>query len=280
MKIDFHVHITPPDIIENWKSIAKKEDYFKLLSESPVNKFATAEDVVDELERSGVDKAVVFGFAFRDMELCKYVNDYVANSVSKYPDKLVGYMVVPPTYPNIESEIGRCISNGLKGVGELFPYGQDFDISNQKEMSLLSNICIEEKLPILIHTNEPIGHNYSGKTDTTPIKASIFAENFPEIKVIFAHWGGGLLFYELMPEIKKQNKNVYYDTAASPLLYNKNIYKTAHSIDILDKILFGSDFPLLPMERYLKEIEQSGLTQDEQALITGNNAYRLLKGYK
>ena len=94
--------------------------------------------------------------------------------------------------------------------------------------------------------------------------------------MIFAYWGGGL-FFELMPEIEKQNKNVYYDTAASPLLYNGNIYKTVRNIGVLDKILFGSDFPLLPMKRYLKEIEQSGLTRDERALITGDNAYRLLK---
>ena len=65
MKIDFHVHVTPPDIIKDWKKICDRESYFRLLSESPVNKFATAEDIVAELDNSGVDKAVIFGFAFR-----------------------------------------------------------------------------------------------------------------------------------------------------------------------------------------------------------------------
>ena len=276
MKIDFHVHVTPPDIIKDWKSIAQREEYFKLISESPVNKFATAEDIVEELENSGVDKAVVFGFAFKDMGLCRYVNDYVAEAIKKYPDKLIGYISVMPTSRELEQEIDRCMGMGLEGIGEIFPHGQGFDIADPKEMSDLSNICIERDIPLIIHTNEPVGHYYCGKTDTTPVKASAFAQNFPDITVIFAHWGGGLLFYELMPEIRRQNKNVYYDTAASPLLYDKNIYKVAKDIEVLDKVLFGSDFPLLPMKRYLQEIAESGLTQEEQALIKGENARRLL----
>jgi len=276
MKIDFHVHVTPLDIIKDWKKIAEREAYFKLLSESTVNKFATADDVIIELEDSGFDKAVIFGFAFRDMGLCQYVNDYVAEAVKKYPDKLIGYMVVLPTAPKLEYEIDRCLAMGLKGIGEIFPYGQKFDIASYKEMSNLSNICIERDIPLIIHTNEPVGHYYAGKTDTTPKEAAAFVQNFPDIKVVFAHWGGGLLFYELMPEMRRQNKNVYYDIAASPLLYDKNIYKTISALKVSHKVLFGSDFPLLSMKRYLKDISESELSQEEQSLINGENAKRLL----
>ena len=276
MKIDYHVHITPPELIKNWEKIAEKEDYFKLISESPVNKFATAEDVVKELQNSGVDKAVVFGFAFNDMGLCRYVNNYVIESVKKYPKELIGYISVMPKSKDLEKEIDRCIEEGLCGIGELFPYGQKFDISDPYEIKSLANFSIERNLPVIIHTNEPVGHYYHGKTDTTPAKACKLSANFPDLKIIFAHWGGGLLFYELMPEIKKQNKNVYYDTAASPFLYNKNIYKVAKEIGILDKILFGSDYPLIPMKRYIKEIEDSELKPKEQAKILGKNAQKLL----
>ncbi|NLY67499.1 MAG: amidohydrolase family protein, partial [Tissierellia bacterium] len=272
-----HVHVTPPDIIKDWKKIAEKELYFKLLSESPVNKFATVEDVVVELDNSKVDKAVIFGFAFKDMGLCRYVNDYVADAIKRYPDKLIGYMVLDPTSDEMEKEIDRCMYLGLKGVGELFPYGQEFDITDTKQMSSLCNYCIERDLPVMIHTNEAVGHYYSGKTNTTAVEASIFAQNYPDLKIILAHWGGGLLFYELMPEIRRQNKNVYYDTAASPFLYDKKIYKVAKEIGILDKVLFGSDYPLIPMKRYLKEIAISGLNDMEQALVCGENAKDLLK---
>ncbi len=276
MKIDFHVHATPPDIIADWEKIAEKEPYFKLLSESPVNKFATAEDIVTELYNSDVDKAVIFGFAFRDMGLCKYVNDYVADSIEKFSDRLIGYMILSPTSAEIVREIDRCMDMGLKGIGELMPYGQGFDISDPKEMANMCNACTERDLPVIIHTNEAVGHHYSGKTDTTAVNASALAHNYPDLKVVFAHWGGGLLFYELMPEIRKQNKNVYYDTAASPFLYDKKIYKVAKDIGVLDKVLFGSDYPLIPMGRYIKDIADSGLDESEQALVNGKNAKALL----
>lgn len=277
MKIDFHVHVTPPDIIKDWKKIAEKELYFKLLSESPVNKFADADDIVAELDSSNVDKAVIFGFAFRDMGLCRYANDYVADAVKRFPDKLIGYMILTPTSEEITKEIDRCIDMGLTGIGELMPYGQGFDIADSKEMSNLSNACIERDLPVIIHTNEAVGHHYCGKTDTTAVSAGALAHNYPDLKVIFAHWGGGLLFYELMPEIRKQNKNVYYDTAASPFLYDKKIFNVAKEIGILDKVLFGSDYPLISMKRYIKDIANTGLSESDQALVNGLNAKALLK---
>ncbi len=277
MKIDFHVHVTPPDIIKDWRKIAEKEPYFRLLSESPINKFATAEEVVAELDNSNVDKAVIFGFGFKDMGLCKYVNDYVADSIKKFPDNLIGYMVLVPSSPEVVSEVNRCVDMGLRGIGEIFPNGQDFDITSLKEMSDLSNACIERDLPLMIHTNEAVGHHYSGKTDTTAVKSSAFAHNYPDLKLILAHWGGGLLFYELMPEIRKQNKNVYYDTAATPFLYDKKIYKIAKEVGVLDRVLFGSDYPLIAMSKYIKDIADSGLNEEEQALVIGGNARKLLK---
>ncbi len=276
MIIDYHVHITPPDIIKDWRRIAEKEDYFKLLSESPVNKFATVEDIVEELDRSRVDKAVIFGFGFKDMGLCKYVNDYVIESVKKYPDKLIGYMSIMPKSKDLEKEMDRCMDKGLCGVGELFPYGQEFDITNPVEMKNLAHLSIERDLPVMLHVNEPVGHYYAGKTDTTPVKASECAANFPDLKVIFAHWGGGLIFYEMMPEIRAQNKNVYYDIAATPFLYDKAIYRMAKEMGLLDKILFATDYPLIPMDQYIKDVEDSGLSLEDQYKIFGENAQRLL----
>lgn len=57
---------------------------------------------------------------------------------------------------------------------------------------------------------------------------------------------------------------------------DKKIYKVAKEIGVLDKILFGSDYPLIPMIRYIKEIGNSGLTLEEQAKILGENAQKLL----
>jgi len=72
-------------------------------------------------------------------------------------------------------------------------------------------------------------------------------------------------------------KNVYFDTAASPFLYYSQIYQIAIQIIGKNKILFGSDFPLLKPDRYFKELEKAGLSKDEIESICGNNAAGLLK---
>jgi hypothetical protein len=92
-----------------------------------------------------------------------------------------------------------------------------------------------------------------------------------------AHWGGGFFFYELMPEVAKAAERTWYDTAASPFLYRRKIYSVAVTIVGADKILFGSDYPLIPPRRYIEEMEDSGLGEEERRKILGQNIKNLLK---
>ena len=132
------------------------------------------------------------------------------------------------------------------------------------------------KMPLLLHTNETIGHLYPGKGETPLERYYELALAYPGLPVLLAHWGGGLLFYELMPEVAKALTNVYYDTAASPFLYSKRIYSVGSEIVGAERILFGSDFPLISPRRYFHELEESGLNREDQEKILGLNVARLL----
>jgi len=280
MKIDCHVHVTPPDVIKDWEKYAKKEPYFSLISHSKVNKFATAEDVVSVLEKDGFDKAVIFGFGFNDMGLCRYMNDYVAEKIKQFPEKLIGFAVVPPGGvkhgKETAKEIERCFNNGFKGAGELFPEGQSFDLVNEKATSGLTGACKELGMPLLLHANETVGHYYPGKTSIQMQDIEKFILNNPDLKIILAHWGGGIFIYETMKEIKSSFRNVYYDIAVTPYLFDERIYRAAKALGLCEKIIFGSDFPLLPPSRYVKGLENSGLSEDDKNLILGINAQKLL----
>jgi predicted TIM-barrel fold metal-dependent hydrolase len=226
-------------------------------------------------ETAAFDKAVVFGFAFRDAGLCRYVNDYVIEKVKEYPQKLTGFMVVPARGEGAK-EIERCSGSGLKGVGELFPAGQEIDLENERETADITGVCVEFGLPLLLHVNEPVGHYYPGKTDAGFRQLETFITNNPELKIVLAHWGGGLFLYETMSEIREKFRNVYYDTAAMPFLYDERIYRAAKALGLCGKILFGSDFPLLPHSRYFAALDKSGLSAEEKQLVLGGNARRLL----
>ena len=80
-----------------------------------------------------------------------------------------------------------------------------------------------------------------------------------------------------MPEVRKALQNVYFDTAASPFLYNKDVFPIVSSLVGVEHILFASDYPLLNASRLIRQLEASGLAQDKQDAITSDNAIRLLR---
>lgn len=277
MKIDNHIHITPPDIIKDWKKIAERETYFKWLSTTPQNKFATSDEVVEELRQAGFGKGVVFGFGFKDVGLCRYVNDYCMESVKKYKDELIGFMMTTPEDKQVAYEIERCVKGGLKGVGELFPEGQGYQLTNEKQMTPLMKCCQHYKLPLLLHANEPVGHDYVGKTKTSLHEIETFVTTYNKSPIILAHFGGGLVFYEAMKRQKERYQHVFYDTAAGIFLYEPKVFKMIQGLELIDKIVFGSDFPLVSIKRYENYMKESGLSAEEIDNIMGNNIQMILK---
>ena len=103
-----------------------------------------------------------------------------------------------------------------------------------------------------------------------------FASRHPDLDLIYAHWGGGLPFYELMPDVRKALAKVRYDCSASPYLYSPDVYRVVLDAVGREKILFGSDFPLISPERYMEEMAGLGLADEDRSAIMGGNAAVLL----
>ena len=274
MIIDAHVHLFPPEVTADIDRYTSRDSFLKEICSSPRNKFAGMEDLLAEMDRCGIQMAAAGGFACSDHGLCRAMNDYVLEANRQYPGRLLPLAVVVPNRPDLEAEIARSQELGAVGVGELFPWGQRFDLTSP-EAGRLAALCAERKLPLLLHVNEEVGHSYSGKGPVSVKQAAEFALMYPDLTIIYAHWGGGLLFYELMPELHRSLKNVYYDTAAGPFLYRPDIYRVAREIGVLHKILLGSDYPLLSPRRYLKQIQEAGLEEEEVRAILGGNAGRV-----
>ena len=273
--IDTHVHVYPEEVIANADEIAKHEPYFKQLIQSRVHRWATVQDVVHAMDEDAISESWICGFGFNDMHLCRLCNDYVLKSAQTYPGRLRPLAVVPPLDPATEGELIRCAELGAVGVGEIFPDGQQWDITDFRQTWKIGALCHEINLFLLIHTAEPVGHDYAGKGKVGPKEIVEFCTHHPESKVIFAHWGGGVWLYEHMPEIKRILKNARYDTAATPFLYDSAIYKTAFAAGVADKLFYGSDFPLLRIKRYKTEallLEEKGFIEK----LFGLNAKKFL----
>ena len=89
-----------------------------------------------------------------------------------------------------------------------------------------------------------------------------------------AHWGGGLPFYELMPEIGLALRNVTYDTAASTYLYRPQVFDIVARIVGADRVVWGSDYPVLGQRRFLDAARQ-WLPEEAVDPVLGGNAARL-----
>jgi len=271
--VDVHVHVFPPEILPSINTYLETDPFLKTICTSPGHKYASLEDLVAAMEKGGVDKALAGGFASSDPGLCSIMNDYVLEGARKYPGKIFPMISLSPDQFSGE-EIDRCLDQGAVGVGELFPWGQKFDLQG-KAAERLACCCRERNLPLLLHVNEEVGHYYAGKGEVSVKEAVTFAQQHPELTIIYAHWGGGMPFYELMPELKGKLSHVYYDISAGPFLYTPDIYRVVREIGIMDKVLLGTDYPLISPGRYYREMKKAGLTAEEINLICGENARKI-----
>ena len=276
--IDFHTHIFPPSVRDDRDRYAARDAWFGSLYATPRAKLATAEDLVAEMDAAGVEASVACAFGWADPGLCHDHNNYILAAARAYPGRILPFVVANARHgAAAATEVARCHQLGAVGVGELMPDGQGFALDDPAALAPLVEVVTRLGLPLLTHTSEPAGHSYPGKGTVTPLAVYSFAQRYPAVTLICAHWGGGLPFYELMPELRRTLANVYYDTAAGLYLYRDDIFAAAVAAAGAAKVLFATDYPLLGQARYLARVRACGLADTALAAVLGGNAARLLR---
>lgn len=277
MIVDFHTHIFPPWLRDQRERYVDRDRTFGELYRDPRASMADVDDLLAVMDEDGVDVAVVMGMGWTDPGLARDANDYLIDCVGRHPRRLVGFAGVNPAWGNTAArEAARCAEAGLRGVGELHPDTQRYDVGDSDVMAPLMEAVHEYGLIVTTHSSEPVGHLYPGKGSVRPEALWKLALNYPSATIVMAHFGGGLPFYALMPEVKKSLRNVYFDTAASPYLYTRDVFTVAASLVGAEHILLGSDYGLMRPRRLLKQARESGLDESELAAVLGGNAARLL----
>jgi predicted TIM-barrel fold metal-dependent hydrolase len=275
--IDFHTHVFPPLFRNSREPLLESEPAFRALYQPSSSKMAGITDLIQAMDEQGILKSVIFGFPWEKEEHYRRHNDYIADGLSRYPERLIGFCCFSPIAEGGAREAERCLGDGFSGVGELAWYGHGLTREMSSAIRDVMAVCAGWNTPVLFHTNEPVGHAYAGKAPITLRQIYRLAETYPDNRIVLAHWGGGLFFYALMKrEVKEILRNVWFDTAASPYLYSPEVYSIAGGLVGFDKILFGSDYPLLPPRRYLEEMERPDLPRHAAAKIQGGNAAALL----
>ena len=290
--IDCHTHCFPPEVALNvhaWANANKEEHWLKLVASEgrpSIQGWATEKEQLTAMDQAGIEKAVLLGWYWENEATCRWHNEVISRWQASHPDRFIGFATIYP---------GKCASDalrqlqsardlGLCGIGELHSGIQDFDARSAGWMAV-ADWCVTHDWPVNLHATEAT----SSHPDSCPTPLEDFvvmAKSHPNLKLILAHWGGGLAFCEHNPRLRKVLKNVYYDTAASPLIYEPSIFRAIVDSIGKEKVLFGSDYPLrlYPKQQkhpdflsYLESIRNDALlSEDELDAMLGKNMQTLL----
>ena len=289
--VDAHVHLYPPEADPDpsaWAA-ARGEKHWALLCTRRrkdgrrVQSLPTLRDLLAEMDRAGIGRAVLLGWYWEKFETCVEQNRFYAHCIRENPDRLSAFATIHPAAGRaaVLAEIRRARDDGLRGLGELSPHSQGYAVDDPVFSAALE-LAAELNLPVNLHVTDPESAQYPGWVSTPLEDFVAIAQRHAATTFVLAHWGGRL---PLKLPGALALANVAYDTAASPLLYDEKIWRTFLAAVPKERVLFGSDFPLnlYPridaepnLTRLIAELHRSGLSAEELAAIAGANARRLL----
>ncbi|MBM3864611.1 MAG: amidohydrolase [Verrucomicrobia bacterium] len=247
--VDAHVHLYPPEINRDpagWAG-AHGEPHWALLCTRRrrdgrmVQGFPGADELLRELDAAGIERAVLLGWYWEQAASCATQNRFFAACLRAHADRLSAFATVQPAAgPTLcLAELERARDEGLRGVGELSPHAQHHDLTAPGLESVLG-WAGAAGWPVNLHVTDPEARPYPGRIATPLADFRVLALRFPGTRFILAHWGGLLPLSGDGPA----PANVWYDTAASPLMHGPAIWERFLRAVGPERVLFGSDLPL------------------------------------
>lgn len=245
MIIDAHVHLYPPEAGAEPVAWAARhgEAHWAALSTRlrkngrPVQGFASVDHLLRDMDAAGVARAVLLGWYWENHGTCVGQNKFYADCIRAHPDRLAAFATVQPAAGRLAfDEAVRAMDDGLIGFGELSPHSQHFELTDPVWHQVLQ-LAAEWKVPVNLHVTDPASRPYPGRVDTPLTDFLWLARQFPATTFVLAHWGGGLAWAAEAAALP----NVWFDTAASPLLYGSDVWNKTRN----ERVIFGSDYPLI-----------------------------------
>ncbi|HEY9155540.1 MAG TPA: amidohydrolase family protein [Opitutaceae bacterium] len=293
--VDCHVHLYPPAINAAPAEWAREtgEVHWELLcarvrkNGQAVQGFPSVDALLRAMDTAGVERAVLQGWYWEKHDTCRMQNRFYAECSRAHPNRLsaCGTFHVEGGKQAIRSEIDWMADAGFVGLGELSPHSQNFAAKDPVWLDALE-YCGERELPVLLHVTEPNSKAYPGRV-LTPLEDFVeWAKLFPATRLVLAHWGARLPMDPALGEEIRACRNVYFDTAASPLLYDARVFTEMIAAVGAERILFGSDFPLVlfpktetepSISSFVAQVKALGLPAKDLVAIFSDSADRVFR---
>jgi predicted TIM-barrel fold metal-dependent hydrolase len=289
--VDCHVHLFSDAAAANpqgWAASRGEERWARMVTPRPdgrqVQGWAGVEQMLRDMDASGIERAILQGWYWETPATCDEHNCLMAEAIAAHPDRLSAAATFHPAGGEAAiRSIRRARDAGFVGMGELCPEAQGYaheDPVFERALGLAN----EWRWPVTLHVTEPAGRDYPGRVETPLMKIIELVGSHPEVRFVLAHWGGLLPFFEMNAAVARSLANAVYDTAASPLIYGAGIARAVASAIGSGRIIFGSDYPILPrggavltFEPFLSVVREGGLTPSELEAVLGGTARALYR---
>ncbi|MFT3870861.1 MAG: amidohydrolase family protein [Nibricoccus sp.] len=293
--VDAHVHLYPPEANlapAAWAQAQGERHWTTLCTRvrkngRAVQRFPSVDELLREMDAASVERVVLQGWYWETHATCVRQNRFYAECLKAHGDRLSAFATfhAGAGMELVSREIRRAVDEGFCGLGELSPHSQNFSVNNPvwREAMVLAG---ELGFPVNLHVTEPLSKNYPGKIETPLADFVHFAHEFPQTNFILAHWGARLPLNPTLGTEACACANLFYDTAASPLIYQPKVFREIIDAVGAERVLFGSDFPLNLYPDYhdtaqlgaiFKDLDAAGLSETERAAMIGGTARNLLK---
>ncbi len=287
--LDAHVHLYGPEAAadpEGWGLYRQEPHWVDTVAPSDrvsIQGWSTPELLIRHMNEAGIAACVLLGWYWERQETCDLQNAWYLEWSAQHPGRFIPFATVQPAAgPRALDSLRRALDQGMKGIGELLPVAQGYGLEDPVFLKVMK-LADERRLPVTLHATDPEKGPRAGPP--TPLGPLLdLALRFPNASIILAHFGGGLAFRG-MQDGRPLPPNLYFDTAASPLLYAPDVYPQSVERSGEDRILYGSDYPLLVYPRrtrepglrpMVEEILGSGLGPTSCTSVLGGNLRRIL----
>jgi len=259
--IDFHTHTFPETIAAY--ALKKLTDLGKI---KPFG-LATEKDLSEKMLDAGIDKSVILNIATK-VEQVEVINRYCIN---KENDSLIFFGAMHQDYANYSEEVNFLYKNGIKGI-KMHPEFQGFFPSDKKLYPLYKALS-DNAMIIVFHSGK---EEFFEKDEyfSHPKHFAAIHEDFPDLKMVLAHFGAHGMFEEAKELIF--GKKIFVDISFDLTKNNISLLNQLLQFHSEDYILYGSDWPWRDLKEYFHLVESADISKTVLSKILGDNARKLL----
>jgi predicted TIM-barrel fold metal-dependent hydrolase len=206
-------------------------------------------------------------------------NDEIAEVAAANSDVLIPFGSVDPHRPDAVDEVQRLVGDlGVRGF-KFHPNIQAF-FPNDEAFYPIYETIQAAGVPALFHTGHSgIGTGLPGGGGirlkySNPMCVDDVAVDFPEMRIVLAH--PSFPWQDEAISVALHKQQVYIDLSGwSPKYFPPQLVRYANT-QLRDRVLFGSDYPMITPDRWLADFEQADFKDEVRPLILKQNAIRLL----